>query len=74
MTRRALFVGARGPGHRFVVAALAHSIFKRTCPVDVGLLAARYGGGGHPGASSVPLPPESADALLGEIIAALKKT
>ena len=61
-----------GPNRSFVVAALGHSIFNRTCPVDVGQLAARFGGGGHRGAASVPLAPDKAEALLGEIIAALK--
>jgi hypothetical protein len=63
-----------GPGRKFVVAALGHSIFNRTCGVDVGMVAARFGGGGHRGAASVPLPAESADQLLGEIITELKKS
>jgi hypothetical protein len=62
-----------GPARSFVVAALGHSIFNRTCPVDVGQLAAKFGGGGHRGAASVPLPPDTADAQLAEIVAELKR-
>ena len=62
-----------GPNRSFAVAALGHSIFKRTCTVDVGQLAARFGGGGHRGAASVPLAADKADELLAEIVAELKK-
>lgn len=61
-----------GPGRRFVVAALGHSIFNRTCQSDLGELAARHGGGGHRRAASTPLPVEQADLKIEEIIAELR--
>jgi len=62
-----------GPKKAFVVAALGHSIFTRGCKTDVGELAARYGGGGHRGAGSVPLPVDEADEKIAEIIEELKR-
>ena len=50
-----------GPQRESVVAVIGHSIFNHTCTVDVGDLAARYGGGGHRGAGSIPLEPDQAD-------------
>ena len=44
-----------GPHREFPMMLLGHSIFHRTCQTNVGELAARYGGGGHRGAGSVPL-------------------
>ena len=44
-----------GPNRTFPMALIGHSIFNRTCKTNVGDLAARYGGGGHRGAGSVPL-------------------
>lgn len=61
-----------GPGRRFVVAALGHSIFNRTCRTDLGDLAARHGGGGHRRAASTPLPVGDADRALAEIVAELR--
>lgn len=49
---------------------LGHSILNRTCKTNVGELAARYGGGGHRGAASVPLG-EDADQLIEMIVAEL---
>lgn len=57
-----------GPDRKFVVAAVAHSIFNRTCKTNVGQLMARYGGGGHRGAGSTPLPTERADDLISELL------
>ncbi len=62
-----------GPGKNFVVAVIGHSIFNRTCTVDVGNLAATFGGGGHRGAGSIPLDPETTDEKLAQIIDALKE-
>lgn len=62
-----------GPERRFVVAAVGHSIFNRTCKTNVGELMSRYGGGGHRGAGTTPLVPERADRDLAEIIAELKR-
>jgi hypothetical protein len=44
-----------GPNRSFPMLLLGHSIFNRTCKTNVGELAARYGGGGHKGAGSIPL-------------------
>jgi hypothetical protein len=62
-----------GPQKKFVVAAVGHSIFNRTCRTAVGELMGRYGGGGHKGAGTAPLPAEKADAQLAEILAELKR-
>ncbi len=62
-----------GPKKSFVVTAIGHNIFKRGCKTDVGELAARFGGGGHHGAGSVPLPVECADEKITQIIEELKR-
>jgi len=52
--------------------SVGHSIFNRTCEVNVGELMAKYGGGGHKGAGSCrPLRVES-DKALREIVEACK--
>lgn len=59
-----------GPGKEFAVATLGHSIFNRTCKTNVGELAARYGGGGHRGAGSIPLiddPDQEIQLILAEL-------
>ncbi len=63
-----------GPERQFVVAAVAHSIFDRSCRTNVGELLSRYGGGGHRGAGSAPIPTEEADEKIAEILEALKAT
>ncbi len=50
---------------------LGHSIINRTCNTNVGELAARYGGGGHQGAGSIPLM-EDTDQQIEMILAELK--
>jgi len=55
------------------VVALGRSIFNRSCKVNVGELAAGYGGGGHPGASTAQLAPDVAEKSLKEILQTLKK-
>ncbi len=60
-----------GPDRKFVVVAVAHSIFNRTCKTNVGQLMARYGGGGHRGAGSAPLATEEAEDEIGAILAEL---
>ena len=61
-----------GPDRQFAVAAVAHSIFNRTCRTNIGELLSRYGGGGHTGAGSAPIPTAQADEKIAEILAALK--
>jgi hypothetical protein len=61
-----------GPRRETVVAVVGHSIFDRSCPTDVGDLAARFGGGGHRGAGSIPLEPENADGVVDVLINELR--
>lgn len=60
-----------GPQKQFPMCTLGHSIFNRTCSTNVGELAARYGGGGHQGAGSIPLM-EDPDIQIQMILAELK--
>ena len=55
-----------------VVIAVGHSIFNRTCKVNVGKLLASYGGGGHKGAGTAQLSAENAERQIAEILAKLK--
>jgi hypothetical protein len=50
---------------------LGHSIFKRSCRVNIGKLLADYGGGGHRGAGACRLAPQQADKQIVEIIEVL---
>lgn len=61
-----------GPQRRFIVAAVGHSIFNQTCNINVGEMMSQYGGGGHHGAGTTPLPPEHTDAELAKIVEELK--
>lgn len=60
-----------GPQKKYPVLVLGHNIFDHSCKSDVGELAARYGGGGHRGAASIPLI-EEADFQIRQIVAELK--
>lgn len=60
-----------GPNRAFPMLLLGHSIFNRTCRTSVGELAARYGGGGHRGAGSIPLMDEP-DQQISMVINELK--
>ena len=62
-----------GPSREHVAAAVGHSIFNRTSHTNVGMLMSSYGGGGHKGAGTCLLPAARAEALIAEIIAAMKK-
>ncbi len=59
-------------GHAYVMVTLGHSIVNPSCDVNLGELAARYGGGGHRGAASIQLTGD-ADAQLRRIVAALSE-
>lgn len=61
-----------GPAHESVVVSAGHSIINRTCTANIGVLMSGYGGGGHVGAGSAPLPPERADELIGAILDQLR--
>ncbi|MBN2713583.1 MAG: exopolyphosphatase [Planctomycetes bacterium] len=64
-----LFDGHKGA----VVAAVGHSIFNRTCNINVGDMLKEYGGGGHRGAGTTQLPAEIAEEKIAEILGRLKK-
>lgn len=63
-----LFDGHKGQ----VVVAVGHSIFNRTCNVNVGELLKKYGGGGHKGVGTCQLAPEEAEPQIKEILETLK--
>jgi nanoRNase/pAp phosphatase (c-di-AMP/oligoRNAs hydrolase) len=60
-----------GPGREYPMLLVGHSVLNRTCRTNVGELCARYGGGGHRGAGSVPLMDEP-DQQVQLIVAELK--
>ena len=62
-----------GPSQEHVAAAVGHSIFNRTSRTNVGELMSKYGGGGHKGAGTCLLPAAQADALITEMIEAMKR-
>ena len=62
-----------GPGKECVMVNVGHSIFNRTCRTSLGDLMSDYGGGGHRGAGSAPLPVMDADTKILEIIDALRR-
>lgn len=63
----------RGKEGKTVNVAVGHSIFNRTCKVNVGKMCAEYGGGGHPGAGTCQLDPATADATLQAIVNLLNR-
>lgn len=61
-------------GHQgAVVIAVGHSIFNRTCNVDIGNMLREYGGGGHRGAGTAQLKPDEAETKIKEILDRLRK-
>jgi len=62
-----------GPQKKFVVAAVGHSIFNRTCKSNVGELMSQFGGGGHRGAGTTPIDPQGAESKIASLIETLKK-
>ncbi len=62
-----------GPERESVMVNVGHSIFNRTCQTSVGELMSDYGGGGHRGAGSTPLPVIEADTKILEIIEILQR-
>lgn len=61
-----------GKGAEYTVVAVGHSIFNRTCKVNIGEFLATYGGGGHKGAGTAQLPHAKAEQQVKEILARLK--
>jgi nanoRNase/pAp phosphatase (c-di-AMP/oligoRNAs hydrolase) len=55
------------------MATVGHNIFERSSWSDVGHTMSLFGGGGHRGAGSCPLPPDDGDAALRRLIAELKR-
>lgn len=60
-----------GKGGATINLAIGHSIFNRTCSVNVGELCAEYGGGGHFGAGTCQLAPEELETKVKEILGRL---
>lgn len=57
-----------GPQKKFVSAVAGHSIFNRTCKVNIGEMMSDFGGGGHVGAGATPLKLETAEKDIEEMI------
>jgi len=57
-----------GPGRKFVAVNIGHSIFDRSCSVDVGRLCREHGGGGHRGAGACVIDTANADLEIHDII------
>lgn len=62
----------RGLGDITVVAA-GHSIFNRTCNINIGEYFATFGGGGHKGAGTCQLKPENVEESLKKIVTRFKE-
>ncbi|MFZ0240766.1 MAG: exopolyphosphatase [Desulfobacterales bacterium] len=62
---------AKDPGK--VAVNVGHSIFNRTCRVNVGLLLSRFEGGGHPGAGACRFHAAKAGEYIPQIIASLTR-
>lgn len=60
-----------GPEKKRVVIGVGHSIFNPGCRVNVGLMLARFGGGGHRGAGSCTVLAEEADRCLATVLETL---
>jgi oligoribonuclease NrnB/cAMP/cGMP phosphodiesterase (DHH superfamily) len=54
-----------------VIVSVGHSIFNRNCQVNVGMLLANYGGGGHRGAGSCSFPKAKAETYIPAILETL---
>ncbi len=64
----------RDPGHPDRVSlSIGHSIFNRSCKVNVGLMLKTFGGGGHRGAGGCSLNASRAEAVIERILEILLK-
>jgi len=61
-----------GQNRESVIVAAAHSIFNKTCDVNIGKLFKKFGGGGNLGAGTCQFPKETADNQITEILARLR--
>lgn len=62
-----------GRNKECVMVSVGHSIFNRSCKTSIGELMSDYGGGGHRGAGSTPLPVMEAETKILEIIETLRR-
>ena len=62
-----------GPRREAVMATVGHNIFERSSWSDIGHTMSLFGGGGHRGAGSCPLPPDDGDATLRRLLAELRR-
>ncbi|MCK6681101.1 MAG: exopolyphosphatase [Thermoanaerobaculia bacterium] len=62
-----------GPGRKKVMATCGHNIFERSSWSDIGHTMALFGGGGHRGAGSCPLPAEGTEEALKRLLSELKR-
>lgn len=62
-----------GPRREVVMATVGHNVFDRTSWSDIGQTMSLFGGGGHRGAGSCPLPPDDGDATLRRLLVELKR-
>jgi len=53
------------------VIAAGHSIFNKSCSVNIGEMLKKYGGGGHLGAGTCQVPVDDADGVVAKITAEL---
>jgi len=65
---------ADGLQRKFAMISVGHSIFNRTCTVDVGSLALRYGGGGHARVGTCQVPYDAADRVVTEMLEFIRAT
>ena len=63
-----------GRNREFAMISIGHSTINRTSGVNVGTLMLTYGGGGHKKVGTCQVPYENTDAILGEILAAIKES
>ena len=63
-----------GKDNGFAMISVGHSIINRTCRVDVGSLALKYGGGGHKKVGTCQVPPGRADEVVREMLQVINAT
>lgn len=61
-----------GPRKESVMATVGHNIFDRSSWSDIGHTMSLFGGGGHRGAGSAPLPADDGDAALRRLVRELQ--
>jgi hypothetical protein len=57
-----------GRNNAFTMISIGHSIINRTCRVDVGSLALKYGGGGHREVGTCQVKRDEADQVVNELL------